>query len=1365
MLTRGSPNVFVNSRNAMRAGDDVAAACSGFPMNHLPLSVPVVIAEGSASVFINGKPAARLSGKLFCGAHIKSASPDVNWGGPIVSTNSVNDIEAWLHGRLEILGESVLLGAAVLAAIAGAGAFLVFSATVGACSTVFWALGRIGNSFGPGYADIFQGIAGVALIIAGPKLAKQSNKNSGLAVEERPLAEKVLVGEPVDVVTGEVVLQQTDFALPGSLPLVFKRTHISGYSHGTLLGPNWASSWGQWLAIDAREIIFHADDGASYHLESPLPGQKVVHRIHTTLTLENTGEAYVVHWRHGPRLHFAPHSPGAARLAAITERNAARISFYYDYRGRLTEVRHSGGTRLVVEHGSAGAVRIALAEENRQLSELVRYIYDDHGRLAGIVNSSGVPLKFSYDPAGRLSGWEDRRGHRFAYQYDAAGRCVRTTSATGHYNGRFSYDEASRTTTYTNALGHAATYTHDEQFQLVRTQDARGASTHITYDVHARRIAETGPTGATTRWAYDARGNPVIIVDPLGRQVRIAYNERDLPISLTDPAGTVWRRSYDERGNLTAVGTGETIWRYEHDAHGNVVRAYDPSGHFAEFAYDGRGLLIRATDRQGDSSCFERDALGQVLACIDAQGQRTAYRYTPEGLLAAVMLADGRIEQARYDAEGNLVQRIDPQGLVTRFEYGPFDKLIASAAPNGAVTRYTYDAELQLVAVTNPLGEEWHYRYNAAGQLVEEQDFSGRLRQFDLDIDGQLLAHTDALGQTTRYRRDLLGRLIEKIAPEGSFRFVYDVLGRLVVADSPGAKLRFEFDALGRLVRETQNGQSVTSVFDALGRRTRRLTEGGHDSAWQFDANGLPVALTLPDAHLFGFVHDSLGREIRRTLPGGLQQDNSYDTLGRLTGQRIFGPAGGHPILGRQLSYGAQGLPERINDVTWGRTDYRFDAVGQVTEAIHPDGHERYAYDLAGNLLQAIQFNARHAIAEAATQGSRGYGAGRLTQAGRVRYEYDAEGRVVTRTEGRRWGTRRCWYYTWTSDNRLQRLTTPDGETWHYTYDALGRRLSKQQLKNGQPWREIRYLWDGHTLAEETRLRYVLQPDGSHDSHIERRTQWDYEPGSFRPLAKTDLVPTEDGSRRLTYAVLTDPVGTPRELVTPEGEIAWQARTDLWGAVQELKRERTDCPLRFPGQYHDDESDLHYNHQRYYDPATGRYLTPDPLGLAGGDSLYGYVANPMVAVDPLGLMGCNGSNGIRKFEWFNPNKLRLSQKTVSYRRIDRITGDEYTYSDLVASMRKYGWLGDAIDVIKMPDGKLTSMDNTRVMAAREAGIDVKVRVRGYDEPLNSAVQEARGWQAYNTWGEAISARIHNQGSMFSAMNPFGSIEPANVTGK
>lgn len=227
-----------------------------------------------------------------------------------------------------------------------------------------------------------------------------------------------------------------------------------------------------------------------------------------------------------------------------------------------------------------------------------------------------------------------------------------------------------------------------------------------------------------------------------------------------------------------------------------------PAGTFAEFAYDGRGLLIRATDRQGTRAASNAMPWARFLPASMLRASVPLTVTHQKACWPPSCSPTGASEQARYDAEGNLVQRIDPQGLVTRFEYGPFDKLIASAAlavPSPAIPT----TRAQLVAVTNPLGEEWHYRYNAAGQLVEEQDFSGRLRQFDLDIDGQLLAHTDALGQTTRYRRDLLGRLIEKIAPEGSFRFVPDVLGRLVVADSPGAKLRFEFDALGRLVRET----------------------------------------------------------------------------------------------------------------------------------------------------------------------------------------------------------------------------------------------------------------------------------------------------------------------------------------------------------------------------------------------------------------------------------------------------------------------------------------------------------------------------------------------------------------------------------
>ncbi|MDO7930378.1 DUF637 domain-containing protein [Pseudomonas sp. KFB-139] len=126
--------------------------------------------------------------------------------------------------------------------------------------------------------------------------------------------------------------------------------------------------------------------------------------------------------------------------------------------------------------------------------------------------------------------------------------------------------------------------------------------------------------------------------------------------------------------------------------------------------------------------------------------------------------------------------------------------------------------------------------------------------------------------------------------------------------------------------------------------------------------------------------------------------------------------------------------------------------------------------------------------------------------------------------------------------------------------------------------------------------------------------------------------------------------------------------------------------------------------------------------------------------------------------------IRFSQNSVSFNKVDRGTGENYTYEDLVKGMRASGWNGDPVDVIKMPDGKLTSMDNTRIAAAREAQIDVKARVRDFDEPLTPAIQEARGWQRFSTWGEAITGRISKQSGGFSNSNPYGSIEPPRILG-
>ena len=136
----------------------------------------------------------------------------------------------------------------------------------------------------------------------------------------------------------------------------------------------------------------------------------------------------------------------------------------------------------------------------------------------------------------------------------------------------------------------------------------------------------------------------------------------------------------------------------------------------------------------------------------------------------------------------------------------------------------------------------------------------------------------------------------------------------------------------------------------------------------------------------------------------------------------------------------------------------------------------------------------------------------------------------------------------------------------------------------------------------------------------------------------------------------------------------------------------------------------------------------------------------------------------------NPDDIRFSQNTVSYNKIDRKTGKKFTYDDLVDNMKKDGWKGDPVDVVKMPDGKITSMDNTRILAAREAGVEVQATVRQASDKLNPAEIDRFGKpeKGFNpeTWGEAISGRINKQKpKSFPKENPSGSITPPRVTGK
>ncbi|OCG42893.1 VENN motif pre-toxin domain-containing protein [Gilliamella sp. Bif1-4] len=143
--------------------------------------------------------------------------------------------------------------------------------------------------------------------------------------------------------------------------------------------------------------------------------------------------------------------------------------------------------------------------------------------------------------------------------------------------------------------------------------------------------------------------------------------------------------------------------------------------------------------------------------------------------------------------------------------------------------------------------------------------------------------------------------------------------------------------------------------------------------------------------------------------------------------------------------------------------------------------------------------------------------------------------------------------------------------------------------------------------------------------------------------------------------------------------------------------------------------------------------------------------------------------GISNISTLNPSEIRFSQNTVSYNKVERGTDMKYTYDDLVTSMKTNGWKGEPVNVIKMPDGKYTSMDNTRIAAAREAGIDIKANIRNFDDKLSPSevnrFSDPKKGFIPTTWGEAITGRINKQSGGFSKNNPYGSSTPPRISGK
>lgn len=1046
-----------------------------------------------------------------------------------------------------------------------------------------------------------------------------------------PAGGRTTAGDPIDVATGEVVMTQTDVRLAGVLPLVLSRTHVSSYRVGRWFGPSWASTLDQRLEVDAEGVCYAAADGMLLFFPVPgTDGRPVPPVEGPRLSLTATMHGYqVTDPAQGYTWHFVRPGdelrPGVRSwpLSMIGDRNGNRIDLDYDEAGVLTAVRHSGGYHLSVESSGGRITALRLGEQ-----ELARYGYDASRQLTEVYNSSGAPTVFDYDPAGRLISWTDRIGGWYRYDYDSTGRCVRTTGADGVLECRIAYDDASRTTSVTDSLGHARRYVLNRARQIVQEIDPLGRVTAQEWGRFRQLLSRTDPLGRTTTYHYDEDGNLVEVVRPDGARTTATYNQLRLPVTITEPDGAVRRFEYDQRGNLLAA-TGPTggTTRYAYNRSGHLVSMTSPTGGEYRIETDAAGLPVAKTDISGAVTRYRRDGSGRPVETTDPVGGVRTFEWTLEGRLARRTSPDGAAESWHYDAEGNLVEYADPMGRTTKYEIGQFGLATAETAPDGTRLSFDYDTELRLVAVTNPQGLVWRYEYDAAGQLVAETDFNGHTSRYHYDAAGALSSRTNAANETTSYLRDLAGNVTEQRSSGKDTSFRYDAAGRLVYARNPDAELVITRDRAGRVTAETCNGATINFGYDEAGRPTYRRTPSGAESVWTYDSRGLPETVRIADQTV-RFTHDPAGRQVDRRLDTGLALAQSWDLNHRMVSQTLTVHPAGTTLRHRLWRRRIDGNLTGVDDSQVGSRRFDLDPNGRVTAVTGDGWSEGYAYDPSGNLSEAIWPTTPESYpADHDAQGPREYRGTLITRAGRTRYEHDSCGRMTLRQHEPPSGASRAWLYTWDSDDRLTAVTAPDATRWRYSYDPLGRRIAKQRIDaDGTVAELVRFTWAGPVIAEQS----AQLAGGAAGAADDRVTTWDWSPGTFLPLAQTERrtrrgSPVEVADRRF-YLVVTDLVGTPTELVAPDGHIAWHRQATLWGSSVAGFGE-VDCPLRSPGQYFDAETGAHYNVHRFYEPANARYQSPDPIGLAPSPNPHAYVPNPHRWIDPLGLQGCQVGDG------------------------------------------------------------------------------------------------------------------------------------------
>lgn len=913
----------------------------------------------------------------------------------------------------------------------------------------------------------------------------------------------------------------------------------------------------------------------------------------------------------------AAYSASAAKhkLTGITDENNVRFSIYrYDSQGRGISTEHAGGVeKTSLVYNADGSTSVTDVRGTLRTYQFQNFLGVLKNTSVSLPCSCGGALANSYDANGNITSRTDFNGNVTTYTYDttrnletsrteASGTALeRTITTTWH-----STFHLPATITEPNRV---TTFTYDSQGNLTKRMMTSGALTRTwkyTYNANGQVTSVDEPRGDVTNITrytyYPATGNLASVKNPLGHITSFAsYNANAQPLRIVDANGVVTLLSYDTRGRLLTRSVGGEVTSYSYDGVGQLLKITFPDASFINYFYDDAHRLIQETDNLGNSIVYTLDAMGNRLK-IDSKNpdgtiaQTRTQEFDELNRLKKSIGAQGQTTLYGYDSNDNLTSVTDALNQTSSSGYDALNRLTSNTNSLLKVTQYQYDANDNLKKVSDPRNVATQYVYDGLGNQLQtlSQDTGTTTNTFDAA--GNLLTSTDARGQATTYIYDALNRVTQISFSSGSpITFTYDTgtygVGHLTGMSDETGSTAWTYTNDGRVASKTQTigtvSQTTNYVYNVRGQLVTMTYPSGNALTFLYNAAGQLARITLLNqAIILKGASYTPFHEVKSWIFGNNQTyQRSFDQDGRVTQYPLSGSL-------RSLSYDAT---DRITDYTHTDTTlnqhFVYDAVDQLTGFTRNSAVLNYAYDSNGNRLKKTT----QTTASFVTDYSYAAASNRLlsiatTGAPTLNVSYDTAGNTLD--DGKN-------TYVYNARGRLVQATSTAGTT-QYSINGLGQRVRKVTA-SGETW----FVYDeaGHLLGEYTSAGVPIQ-----------ETVY---------LGDKPVAVIKGTSISYIYA---DHLNAPRVITDTANKNIWQWNADPFGVTLADSDPDGDgvqfmYNLRFPGQYYDGETGLHYNYFRDYNPSTGRYLESDPIGLRGGLNTFGYAyQNPMMFTDPTGLI-------------------------------------------------------------------------------------------------------------------------------------------------